>query len=215
MKFYKLPSVEFNEVVDELFCHQHEKDVTEKNMVYSYFINGPRAHQCFVGSQYLLLNAELLDKCLVTDTNLVRCQQCRRCLGCLDVTASCAFPCQFIGIKSMLVLLSDRYFPKKSSFRFYHIAVSLTGRERKEISSDPLTKNFFDLRWPSFYVMMYFVCFHNIRYESKEQFFSWLMLSEGDTYSTLYFVVKTLDLHPKLMVLVDYVAHFGLVSNFY
>lgn len=164
-KFYKLPSVEFNEVMDELFCHQHEKDVTDKNVVYSYFINGPRPNQCFVGGQYLLMNSDLFDKCFLTESNMVCCPKCRRCLGCVDM------------------MPAYRYFPKKNAFRFNHIAVNLIGRERSEINPDSTAKNFFDLR-----------------YESKEQFFSWLVLSECESYSTLYFVIKTLDSHPKLMI---------------
>lgn len=45
------------------------------------------------------------------------------------------------------LIFSDRFFPKKNAFRFYHVAIDIIGKERKEICADAHAKNFFDLRY--------------------------------------------------------------------
>lgn len=80
MKLYPLPSNDFNEIADDVFCHLHDDD----DVNHGHLPAVPQTDQCFINSIFLILNANLIDGgCLVADSNVIVCKNCHQQVGCL------------------------------------------------------------------------------------------------------------------------------------
>lgn len=70
-----------------------------------------------------------------------------------------------------------------------------TAKKLKEITSIwGISVVFFTFIFSKFYQIFF------VRYETKERYFACLLLSECESQSSLKFVIKSLDSHPKLLV---------------
>uniref|UniRef100_A0A915KE99 E3 ubiquitin-protein ligase E3D n=1 Tax=Romanomermis culicivorax TaxID=13658 RepID=A0A915KE99_ROMCU len=167
LKFFKLPSCEFNEIVDELYCHQHYHGVDsfDGNIKYSYFMNGPRKYQCFVSNYYLLLNADVCKNVNRENSSLLYCCKCQQNIGCVDIGPA------------------NRYFPRKSCYRYYYTSTTLVGKSRVTFEEEAVEHNMF-----------------TNSFKSKEQYLAWLIMTEVEENGTLHCIVKSLDNHPRLLV---------------